>query len=296
MLLTVWMQRNKFDCAGIEVYSGYAFIWAEVVCLLLGLLNKPFVLTLQGGRLPEYSRRWHSRVKRLLSQANIVITPSKYIQDYFRTMLENIQYLPNAIELSEYEFIHRTNLTPTLTWLRAFHKIYNPTMAVKMLAELTPRFPDAKLTMIGPDKKDGSLNEVIRLAKSLNVVDRVLIVQGIPKDEVSDWLNRSQIFLNTTNYDSFGVSVMEAAACGLPIITTNVGEHKYLWSCGQDALLVSQDDAHAMATAVCSILDDPQLASRLSENGRRKATRYDWSVILPQWCEIMENAMNQTNI
>jgi glycosyltransferase involved in cell wall biosynthesis len=76
---------------------------------------------------------------------------------------------------------------------------------------------------------------------------------------------------------------MEAAACGLCIVSTNVGELPLLWTNGDDALLVEPDDPKAMAAAVRRLLTESGLAERLSRNARAKAEQFDWSLILPQW-------------
>lgn len=76
---------------------------------------------------------------------------------------------------------------------------------------------------------------------------------------------------------------MEAAATGLCIITTDVGELSYLWTDGLDALLVPPDDPTAMAEAVRRVLTTPKLAKHLSQNARQRAVHFDWSLILPQW-------------
>jgi glycosyltransferase involved in cell wall biosynthesis len=156
-------------------------------------------------------------------------------------------------------------------------------MAVECLAFLRASLPTATLRMVGPDKKDGTLALVRRRAVELGVEGGLEIVGAVSKSRVPAELALGDIFLNTTNYDSFGVSVAEAAACGLCAITTAVGEHPHLWLDGHDALLVPPNDAPAMAAAVRRILTEPGLAERLSRNARAKTAQFDWSVILPQW-------------
>ena len=84
---------------------------------------------------------------------------------------------------------------------------------------------------------------------------------------------------------------MEAAACGLPIVTTDAGELAYLWQNGMDAMVVPVGDARAMAAVVRRILTEPKLAEKLSVNARRKAESFDWAVILPQWEKLFETDM-----
>lgn len=287
MLVTLWRRRREYAVAHVDVYSGPSFVWAEWACWLLGRLGKPFVLTLHGGNLPAFAKRWPGRVRRLLNSASVVTTPSRYLQDALRAYRHDLLLLPNAIDLDSYPFRLRSNAQPKLIWLRAFHGIYNPCMAPRAVAELVREFPEIQLTMFGPDKGDGSLEEVKYEVRKLNLEGRVSMPGAVPKIGVPKALNSGDIFLNTTNHESFGVSVMEAAACGLCIVSTNVGELHLLWLEGHDALLVQPDDSKAMAVAVRRILCEPGLAERLSRNARSKAEQFDWSNIMPQWMYLL---------
>jgi glycosyltransferase involved in cell wall biosynthesis len=137
--------------------------------------------------------------------------------------------------------------------------------------------------MIGPDRGDGSLQRTQRLADELGIADRIAYHGPVPKQQVPDWLNRADIFLNTSRVDNTPVSVLEAGACGLCIVSTNVGGLPYLLRDHHDALLTPDDDAQAMAEAVRSILTEPDLGRRLSRNAHDTARRCDWSEVLPQW-------------
>jgi glycosyltransferase involved in cell wall biosynthesis len=195
----------------------------------------------------------------------------------------DIMLLPNPIELSKYCFRLRNHPEAKLVWLRAFHKIYNPSLAPKVLALLMPDLPKTSLLMIGPSKSDGSLESVILVASSLGVRANLKLAARVPKAEISDWLNKGDVFINTTNIDNTPISILEAMACGLCIVSTNVGGLPYLLADGHDALLVPPDNPEAMAEAVRRILNDPVLATRLSRNAREKVEQFDWSIILPKW-------------
>ena len=296
MLSTVWRNRSAYPVAQIDVFSGPSFFWAEAVCWLLSRLGKPYVLTLHGGNLPIFAQRYPGRVKRLVSSAAAVTTPSCYLKEVFSEIRNDILLLQNAIELSTYSYRHRPNPAPRLTWLRAFHSIYNPSLAAKAIALLVDEFPDIELTMFGPDKNDGSRETMEAWAKNANVASRIHVPGPIPKSEVPAALAPYDIFLNTTTAESFGVSVMEAAALGMCIVTTNVGELPYIWTHEEDALLVPPNDPEAMANAVRRILTEPELAERLSRNARAKAEQFDWSVVLPQWEQLLTGVAQQRKI
>lgn len=287
MLKTIWRTRKYYSIVQIDVFSGSAFLWAEAVCLVLSLLKKPYVLTLRGGKLPQFAKRWPGRVKRLLASAAAVTTPSRYLQGVFADMREDILLLRNAVDLSRYPYQLRSQPNTQLAWLRAFHKNYNPQLPIMALGLLLPEFSDIKLTMFGPDKGDGTLQATQRCVDQLALMTHVHFGGPIPKTDVPRELAPSDIFLNSTTAESFGVSVVEAAALGMCIVTTNVGELPYIWTHDYDALLVPPNDPQAMADAIRRVLTEPGLAEKLSRNARINAEQFDWSVVLPQWKSLL---------
>lgn len=313
MLATSLVRRQDYDVAIVGLYSGRAFLWGEAVSKLLKKLSRPFVISLHGGALPEFAKRHPQRVANTLNKAAAVTAPSRYLAELMRPYRDDILLLPNPIELQRYAFRLRERVQPNLVWLRSFHQIYNPSLAVKVAAMLREEFPELSLTMIGPDKGDGSWQQTANAAKALFsptksheentkktgdsvslrefscdfVGKDVLMPGGVPNSEVPRWLDRGDIFLNTTNVDNTPVSVIEAMACGLPVVSTNVGGLPYLLEDGEDALLVPPDNAEAMAAAVRRVLTEPGLAERLSRNARRNAESFDWKNVLPMWRELL---------
>lgn len=287
MLLGALSQRRAYAKAHLDVFSGNAFIWAEAVAWLLRRLRKPYVLTLRGGNLPAFARRWPGRVRNLLESAAEVTAPSGYLRESLIAYREDIRLIPNGIEIRNYAFAARTAPAPRLLWLRAFHAIYGPELAPMALARLVTEFPDARLTMIGRDCGDGSLARTLKAARSLGVADRITMSGPVDKTEIPARLGNSDIFLNTATVDNTPVTVLEAMAAGLCVVSTRVGGIPWLLEDGVDALLVPPSDPDAMAAAIRRILLDPALAGRLSTGGRARAMQSDWSLVLPQWEQLL---------
>src|SRR5262249_7298751 len=153
---------------------------------------------------------------------------------------------PNPIDLSAYKFTIRDIASPRLVWLRSFHSVYNPELCPRVLSLLTADFPQATLSMGGPDKKDSSLDATQREVRRLKLDDRVAFSGKIAKKAVAEWLQQGDIFLNTTNIDNTPVTILEAMACGLCIVSTDVGGIPYLLESEKTALLVPKDDPKAM--------------------------------------------------
>lgn len=284
MLATAWAQRRRYRVAHVEVYSGPAFRWAEAVCALLRRAGKPYVLALHGGDLPAFARRHQKRVRGLLAGAAAVTAPSGYLVEAMRPYRRDLRLAPNPLDLGAYRFRVRERVEPRLVWLRAFHRLYNPALAAHVAARLQREFPPVRLTMYGPDRRDGSLAETRRVGGPVTIAGPVL------KSQVEESLQRGDIFLNTAQVDNAPVSVMEALACGLCVVSADVGGMGHLVQDKVHALLVPPDDAEAMAQAVRRLLLEPGLAARLSRAGRARAEEFDWPRVLPPWEKLLRAA------
>ena len=283
MLATVWFKRGRYAVAQMDVYSGMAFVWAEVIGLSLAALGCPFILTLHSGAFPDFASRQPARVRRLLRSALVVTSPSSFLQERMAPYRHDIRMVPNGLDISLYKDRRLMRAQPKLVWIRAFEQRYNPVLALEVVARLSNEFPDIELLMVGPDRHDFSAEQVREEAHRLGVDARVRIMGAVPKTDVPRVLQEGDIFLNTTDVDNAPVTVIEAMASGLCVVSTDAGGVPHLVEDGLNTLLVGRDDPDAMAAAVRRILVCPDLASRLSKNARNTANSFDWNRVLPQW-------------
>jgi len=283
MLATAWSRRAEYAAAQIDVYSGPSFLWAESAAALLRRIGKPHALTLHGGNLPGFARRWPRRVRRLLEGADAVTSPSRYLARALASLRGDIRVIPNPLALERYPFRLRSAPRPRIVWLRAFHGIYRPELAPAVLRAVLARHPDATLTMAGPDKGDGSLAATRAAAEKAGVADRLTILGAVEKRDVPRVLAGGEIFLNTTDVDNTPVSVLEAMACGLCVVTTDAGGIPDLAFDGENALVAPRGDSEALALAVSRAVEDARLSARISRGGRAKAEESDFPRVLDAW-------------
>jgi glycosyltransferase involved in cell wall biosynthesis len=289
MLSTIARRRNDYDVAQVDVYGTLAFRWAEASCAMLRLVGRPYVLTLHGGSLPALAARAPRRVRRLLTGAAAVTVPSRFLLDQMREFRSDLRLVPNALDTGAYRVRVRTAVRPRLVWMRSFHRVYDPTLAVRVLQRLDG-YDDAHLTMIGPDKGDGSREAVRDAVARAGLESRVTLAGLCAKRDVPLWLDRGDIFLNTTTADNTPVSVIEAMASGLCVVSTDVGGLPYLLEHGRDALLVPPGNADRMASAVRRLVEDPLLARSLAAAARAKALQFDWTAVLAAWEQLLAAA------
>lgn len=295
MLWTIWQKRHLYQVAHIDVFSGKAFIYAYLSTQLLRILKKTIVITLHGGGLVEFAAKQPNPFRLVITNADAVVTPSAYLQEAFTGIRSDIRLIPNPIDLSESLYRERTSATPRLIWVRAFHAVYNPCMAVKVLNLLIDEYPIIHLLMVGPDKGDGSLGKSLKLAEELGLSPNIQIVGHIEHSDISNWLDKADIFINTSKYDTAPRSLLEAMANGLCIVSTNVGGIPWMIQHSQDGLLVPSDDAEAMARAIKSLLNNSSLAKSISEAARQTAKAYDWTNVMPEWQKLFAQLLEGEN-
>jgi glycosyltransferase involved in cell wall biosynthesis len=142
--------------------------------------------------------------------------------------------------------------------------------------------------MVGPDK-DGSLHAVTSTARELGLSDRLRITGGLSK---KDWTALSvdyDFFINTTNYDNMPVSVVEAMALGMIVISTNVGGLPRIIEHGVNGILVEPDNHIQFASWIRKIVENPTLAESLSHGARKTAEQFDWTRIEPKWTSLIDS-------
>ncbi|GGW60396.1 glycosyltransferase involved in cell wall biosynthesis [Winogradskyella epiphytica] len=281
MLFHVIRLRCKVDVVLIDTYSTQNFYYAYAVSQLCRWLQLDYIPILHGGNLPARLESHPKLSSALFNHAKHIVSPSLYLKEAFETNgYKPIVHIPNTVQLHNYTFQSRTYETLRLLWVRSFSKIYNPQLAIHVFQAIKKRYPDATLCMVGPDS-DGSLVEVQELAKELDVD-----VEFTGKLSKSEWISRSQdfnIFINTTNFDNTPVSVIEAMALGLPVVSTNVGGMPYLISNNVDGLLVAPNQINEMVDAIVRLKQDESLRQQIVKNARSKVEKFDWKVVKPKW-------------
>lgn len=295
MLATTVARRRSYEVAQIDLYSGPAFRWAQAVAALLTKIEKPFVISLHGGNLPHYAKRHPRRVGRLIRSAHSVTAPSGYLARELRSLRPDIEVVPNPLDTDRYRISKHDVADCRIVWVRAFHRIYDPITAIAAFKRVHDRYRSAKLAMYGPDLGDGSLDECRTLAASLGLEDAVNFCGATAKSEIPQILNRSSIFLNTSLIDNAPVSLVEAMAAGLPVVSSDPGGIPDLIEHGREGLLVPVGNALLLADAVCQVIHSPTLASELSARGRTRAQQSDWRQVLPRWMAILSEAAAHPN-
>lgn len=166
---------------------------------------------------------------------------------------------------------------------RNFEEIYDIPTAIRAFSYVCKRLPDARLTLAGSGPEREACE---RLATELGVCDRVSFAGRIDNDQIPNLYADADIAINPSKIDNMPISILEAYASGVPVVTTDVGGIPYMAEHERTALLVPAQNPEAMAEAILRLLDTPLLAKKLIANGLLEAETYAWPVIRDNWIEL----------
>lgn len=285
MLWCIVKYRNWIDYVLIDTYSTQNFYYAYFCSQLCRFLKLKYVPILHGGNLPERLDKNPKLCNSIFQNAFKNISPSEFLKSKFEEFgYNNLEVIPNSVELEKYPLKKRVFDKPKLLWVRSFVEIYNPMLAIEVLKLLIDEKLDAELCMVGPDK-DGSLNKAKAYAEELGVE-----VKFTGKLSKEDWVKLSEdynIFINTTNFDNMPVSVVEAMALGLAVVSTNVGGIPFLIENKKEGELLEPNNPRFFVDAIKELLEKPEIANTMVLNARHKVEQFDWKIVKNQWNKLL---------
>ncbi|GAL89417.1 glycosyltransferase family 4 protein [Jejuia pallidilutea] len=285
MLYHIIKHRNSVDYVLIDTYSTTNFYYAYLSSVLCTYFGLKYIPILHGGNLPERLKTSQKLSRQIFTKAHINVSPSLYLISFFENFgFKNIINIPNVIELKNYHFKKRQIDDIHLFWVRSFSEVYHPKLAVKLLKLLQEDGFKVSLCMVGPEN-DGSLQKVKMLAKNLNV--KVEFTGRLSKAEWHEKSKAFNVFINTTNVDNMPVSVIEAMALGLPVVSTNVGGLPFLIKNNVDGILVPPNNVKAFKTAILRLKNNELLVDQITTNARKKVEQFDWEVVKHKWFSVL---------
>jgi mannosylfructose-phosphate synthase len=135
------------------------------------------------------------------------------------------------------------------------------------------------------------INELTRLADELGIASRVLFRDYIPDNLLADYYRAADVFALSSRYEPFGMTAVEAMACGTPAVVTTEGGLWELVTWGSEALYANPFDPDAFGHAIAVVLQRPRVARQLARGGSQKARAFfTWSGVAQQILNIMQAA------
>jgi D-inositol-3-phosphate glycosyltransferase len=169
---------------------------------------------------------------------------------------------------------------PLLLFVGRIQPLKGVAVAVQALASLGADHADARLVVVGGPsgpQGDAEVEHLETLVDQLGLRDRVIFVPPQPHELLSTYYRAADVCLVPSRSESFGLVALEAAACGTPVVASDVGGLRSLIDHGRTGYLVEDPSPEQFAAWVRQILAEPLLAERLSTGAVLRARRYTWA-------------------
>lgn len=265
------------------------FFWVTYPALLLIFFKrKKVILSARGGGARQFFRRYGILVRPLLKRVQLIITPSGFLKEIFQEEQGlSAEIVPNIADLSQFEFRVRTHLKPHFICTRNLEPIYDVATVIRAVALIAEQFPETRLGIVGGGSQQKELEDLVA---QLDLGDKVFFYGMVSHEEMPNLYAQYDIFLNGSRVDNLPGTILEAFACGLPVISTNAGGIPYMVEDGKTGLLVEVGDWRALAKKAIAVLENRGLALSLVNNGFQEVQKYRWeyvrTLLLPRLQEL----------
>jgi glycosyltransferase involved in cell wall biosynthesis len=166
-----------------------------------------------------------------------------------------------------------------------------PRKGIGSAIEALAAVPEAELVIAGGPEpplldRDPLVTALRKRAEELGVLDRVIFLGRIPHAEMPALLRSADVFVSTPHYEPFGTVVLEAAACGVPVVATAVGGLPSHVLDGVTGVLIPRGDPVALSTALSELLTHPSRRAALGTAAALRAQRYSWPRVAAELLEV----------
>jgi glycosyltransferase involved in cell wall biosynthesis/peptidoglycan/xylan/chitin deacetylase (PgdA/CDA1 family) len=275
--------RHLHRAEVVHVFSAsfWSFLLAPVPAMLVArVLGKRVILNYHSGEAGEHLGNWGSLVHPWLRLAHQIVVPSDYVRREFARHGYEARVVRNVVDTTRFGYRLRNPLGPRLLSTRSLEPSYRVDLILSAFALVRMERKDATLTVAGGGSEEG------RLKAMAEAMSGVTFLGPVTPAEMPGICAEADVFLNASVVDNQPLSLLEAFASGLPVVTTATGGIASMLRHGESGLIVPALDPAAMAAAVLTLLRDDESAQRMSRGARLVAEIHSWPFVKDQWTEV----------
>lgn len=278
-VISLLLRVPRFDVLHVFSASYFSFVLAPTPAILIGkLFGRKVLLNYHSGEAEDHLARWRTAVTtiRLVDQVTV---PSEYLVRVFASFGIKAEAIYNLIDTAKFSFRARRPLRPVFLSNRNLEKHYGVDRVLRAFAIIQKEYPNATLTVAGDGSQRGVLE---RLAEDLQLRHTTFVGQ-VPPDRITDQYDAADIYLNGSEIDNQPLSLLEAFACGLPVVTTDAGGIPDIVNNEHTGLVVPRGDYEGLAAGATRLLKNPAIAEQLTHQALEECRKYSWEAVRDAW-------------
>ena len=241
----------------------------------------PFIVSAWGSDVYEFPRNMINRglLNHVFKGADIVCSTSYEMANEIRKYYDKkIVITPFGVDTVKFDCSVPIfeNSYVTIGIVKNLEKVYGIDLLIEAFSEVCKTWKDdeLRLMIVG----DGSQSAALRsLCKRFNIIDKVIFTGAVQNENVPEFVNMMDFVCLPSLSEGFGVSAVEACACGRPVIGTNVGGLKEIVIDGYNGFLINPGSVDEIKNKIIYALNNRELLKTMSENARKFIIeKYDW--------------------
>jgi len=297
-LAHLWRSAGEVQLFHVMANSGWSWhLFAAPAIWIARFRGKPVVLNYRGGEADSFFNEAFFWVKPSLRRANAIIVPSGFLEAVFGKRGFPTGIVPNIIDLSRFKARERVTDSSKTDWphiivTRNLEPIYDNATALRAFSIVRHTFPSARLTLAGSGPERSALEQ---LAAGLGIADAVTFTGRLDNEGMVAIYASADIMINPSLADNMPISILEALASSVPVVSTNVGGVPYLVEHEKTAMLVPAQNPEAMASAILSLLNDDSKAKAMAKAGIMFVQRYTWLNVCNRLLGVYESVLKKSD-
>lgn len=275
---------RRHDVLHVFSASYFSFLLAPLPAMLVGrMFGRRVLLNYHSGAAEDHLTRWRRSAVPAMRLADEIIVPTPYLVRVFARFGLAARAVPNFVELERLPHRIRRPLRPLFLVNRNFEAPYNVAGAIRAFHMVQGEFADAQLTVAGFGPERANLERLVRELGVRNVTFAGRVEPGA----MSALYDAADVYLNASRVDAMPLSILDAFAAGLPVVTSDAGGIPDLVRDGVTGIVVPRDDDAALARGAIALLRDAESAYRMAARARAECEeRYVWSAVAGQWIDV----------
>ena len=257
----------------------------------------PVLLTLHGYFKEE--SRFHTGVEKIfnifisiplerlaLTTIPNIITVCPQLQEMIQKFTSsNIFTVPNGVDIKQIQAItpFPPDSNPTIFYVGVLNKRKGVDDLIRAIPLVKNEIQDIQLHIAGtgPD-----MEKLKKLMKNLHVEENIKFLGFITDEEKFSYLKSSDVFVLATYWESFPFVLLEAMACGRPIVTTDVAGNPFAVIDGVYGFLVKPGDWRQISEKLIYLFKNKAILKKMGEESKKRALLFDWNIVAQQTRDI----------
>ena len=279
----------RYDVLHVFSASYLSFALAPTPAILIGkLYGRKVLLNYHSGEAEDHLQRWRGTAIPTIRVVDSIIVPSEYLVRVFASFDLEAHPIYNLIDTRRFQFRDRIPTRPVFLSNRNFEAHYGVDKILRAFAIIQQEIPEATLTVAG----DGSQREALHALAAELELKNTTFLGAVDPHLMPAIYDAADVYLNASEIDNQPLSLLEAYACGIPIVTTDAGGIPYIVTNRVNGIMVRCGDVDELARQAVALLRNPDCTKQMIDRGLKECEKYSWSAVKNSWLSVYHQLAN----